>query len=447
MDYRELAQDLLRRAAGKGATGAEVIVVEDESFSVQVRMRAVDTLQSARQKRLGLRLCFGQRSATTATSDFSLESLQRLLDDTLAMARATAEDPYGGLPEPELFSADLPDLDLWDPEAANLPIQDRIALAAAAESSALDFDPRITNSDGGEYSHQDARVIFANSHGFTGEYRGSSVVLSVSPIAGDSGGMQRDGWYSVQRRLRSLEAPEAIGRTAAQRALRRLGARKVPTQQVPVVFDPDMAASLLRTICGAVSGSAIYRSASFLTGKLGQQVATTDLTIVDDGRMAGKLGSRPFDGEGLPTRRTAIIRDGVLVSYLLDTYTGRKLGMASTGNASRSLGQPLTVAPTNCHIVPGPYSPERILRSVDRGLYVTEMIGFGVNLVTGDYSRGAVGIWIENGELTYPVEEITIAGNLNDMLRQVEMIGDDLEWRGSVVAPTLKIARMTIAGA
>ena len=447
MDYRELAHDLLGRAAHAGASGAEVIIVEDESFSVQVRMRAVDTLQSARQKRLGLRLCFGQRSATTATSDFSLESLQRLLDDTLAMARATAEDPYGGLPEPELFSADLPDLDLWDPEAANLPIQDRIALAAAAESSALDFDPRITNSEGAEYGHEDARVIFANSHGFTGEYRGSSVVLSVSPIAGDSGGMQRDSWYSVQRRLRSLEAPKAIGRTAAQRALRRLGARKVPTQQVPVVFDPDMAASLLRTICGAVSGSAIYRSASFLTGKLGQQVATTDLTIVDDGRMAGKLGSRPFDGEGLPTRRTAIIRDGVLVSYLLDTYTGRKLGMASTGNASRSLGQPPTVGPTNCHIAPGPYSPERIIRSVDRGLYVTEMIGFGVNLVTGDYSRGAVGMWIENGELTYPVEEITIAGNLNDMLRQVEMIGDDLEWRGSVVAPTLKIAQMTIAGA
>ena len=446
MDYRELAHDLLKRAAGKGATGAEVVLVEDESFSVQVRLRTVDTLQSARQKRLGLRLCFNQRSATTATSDFSSESLQRLLDDTLAMARATAEDPYGGLPEAELFSADIPDLDLWDPEAANLPIQDRIALATAAESAALDFDPRITNSEGGEYSHQDARVVFANSHGFMGEYRGSSVVLSVSPIAGDNSGMQRDGWYSVQRRLQSLEAPEAIGRTAAQRALRRLGARKVPTQQVPVVFDPDMAASLLRTICGAVSGSAIYRSASFLTGKLGQQVATTDLTIVDDGRMAGKLGSRPFDGEGLATRRTAIIRDGVLTSYLLDTYTGRKLGMASTGNASRSLGQPPTVAPTNCHIVPGPYSPEQIIRSVDRGLYVTEMIGFGVNLVTGDYSRGAVGIWIENGELTYPVEEITIAGNLNDMLRQVEMIGDDLEWRGSIVAPTLKIARMTVAG-
>jgi len=446
MDYRELAHDLVERAATKGASGADVTVVEDESFSVQVRMRAVDTLQSARQKRLGLRLCFGQRSATTATSDFSPESLQRLLDDTVAMAQATAEDPCSGLPEPELFIAEMPDLDLWDPEAADLPIQERIALATAAESAALDFDPRITNSDGGEYSHQDARVVFASSHGFTGEYRGSSVVLSVSPIAGDDGGMQRDGWYSVQRRLRNLESPEAIGRTAAQRALRRLGARKVPTQQVPVVFDPDMAGSLLRTICGAVSGSAIYRSASFLTGKLEQKVAATDLTVIDDGRMVGKLGSRPFDGEGLPTRRTVVIQDGVLTSYLLDTYTGRKLGMASTGNASRSLGQPPTVAPTNCHVVPGPYSPEQIIRSVDRGLYVTEMIGFGVNLVTGDYSRGVVGLWIENGELTYPVEEITIAGNLKDMLRQIEMIGNDLEWRGSIVAPTLKIARMTVAG-
>ncbi len=446
MDYRELAQDLLKRAAARGASGAEVIVIEDEAFSVQVRLRAVDTLQSAKQKRLGLRLCFGRRSATTATSDFSPESLQRLLEDTAAMAQATAEDPCGGLPDPEGFSAEVPDLALWDPEAGDLPIQERIALATAAESAALDFDARITNSEGGEYSHQDARILFANSHGFAGEYRSSSVVLSVASIAAENGGMQRDGWYSAQRRLRDLESPEAIGRTAAARALRRLGAQKVPTQQVPVVFDPETAASLLRTLCGAVSGSAIYRSASFLTGRLGDRVAATDLTVVDDGRLPGKLGSRPFDGEGLPTRRTVVIENGVLTSYLLDTYTGRKLGLPSTGNASRSLGQPPGVAPTNCYIVPGRSSPEQIIRSVDRGLYVTELIGFGVNLVTGDYSRGAAGIWIENGELAYPVEEITIAGNLRDMLRDIEMIGNDLAWRGSVVAPTLKIARMTVAG-
>lgn len=446
MDYRELADDLLKEAARKGASGAEVLVVEDEAFSVQVRMRAVDTLKSARERRLGLRLCFGERSATTATSDLSPESLRRLLDDTAAMGHATAEDPCSGLPEPEGFTRELPDLDLWDPGAADLPIPERIALATAAESAALDFDPRITNSEGAEYSHQDARIVFANSYGFTGEYRGSSVALSVTPIAADNGGMQRDGWFSVQRRLRQLDSAQHVGQIAARRTLRRLGARKVPTQQVPVVFDPDMAASLLRSICSAVSGSAIYRSASFLTGRLGDRIAANSLTVVDDGRLVGHLGSRPFDGEGLPTRRTVVIQEGVLTSYLLDTYTGRKLGLPSTGNASRALSQPPTVGPTNFFIVPGPHSPEEIVRSVEAGLYVTEMIGFGVNLVTGDYSRGAVGIWIEGGKLTYPVEEITIAGNLKDMLLQVEMIGSDLEWRGSIAAPTLMLARMTVAG-
>jgi PmbA protein len=220
----------------------------------------------------------------------------------------------------------------------------------------------------------------------------------------------------------------------------------VATQDVPVVLDPDMAASLLRSVCGAASGSAIYRGASFLAGQLGQRVAHANLTVVDDGRMPGALGSRPFDGEGVPTRRTVVIEKGILSSYLLDTYTGRKLGLASTGNASRSLGQRPTVGPMNFHIAPGTATPEEIVRSVERGLYVTEMIGFGVNLVTGDYSRGAVGLWIEKGELAYPVEEITIAGNLKAMLHDIEMIGNDLEWRSSIAAPTLKIGRMTVAG-
>jgi PmbA protein len=250
----------------------------------------------------------------------------------------------------------------------------------------------------------------------------------------------------VARRLHRLESPEAVGRIAARRTLRRLGARKVATQEVPVVFDPDMAASLLGSLCSAVSGSTIYRGTSFLAGKLGEHVTAPGLSVVDDGRMPGGLGSRPFDGEGLPTRRTVVIQDGVLTSYLLDTYTGRKLGLASTGNASRSLGQRPTVGPTNFHVVPGAHSPEEIIRSVDRGLYVTEMIGFGVNLVTGDYSRGAVGIWIEKGELTHPVEEVTIAGNLKEMLCGIEMIGSDLEWRSPIASPTLKIARMTVAG-
>ena len=446
MDYRELMQDLLKDAGKRGASAAEVLVVEDDSFSVRVRMRSVDTLQSAREKRLGLRLCFGQRSATTATSDLSRESLQRLLEDTAAMAQATAEDPFSGLPEPEAFAPSAPDLGLWDPEPANLPIPERIGLAESAEAAALDSDPRIANSEGADYGHGDGRILFANSHGFTAEYRSSSVSLSVSPVARDNGGMQRDGWYSVARLLKRLESPEAIGRTAARRTLRRLGARKVVTQQVPVVFDPDMAASLLRNLCSAVTGSAIYRGASFLVGRLGQRVAVPDLSVVDDGRLEGGLGSKPFDGEGLPTRRTVVIQDGVLASYLLDTYSARKLGLHSTGNASRSLGQRPTAGPTNFFIPPGTHTPETIIRSVEQGLYVTELIGFGVNLVTGDYSRGAAGFWIERGELAYPVEEITIAGNLKEMLLGIEMIGSDLEWRGSIAAPTLKIARMTVAG-
>ena len=446
MDYRELANDVLRQAAIVGASGADVFIVEDESFSVQVRLREVETLKSAREKRMGLRLFLGQRSATTATSDFSPASLSRLLSDTVAMAAATPEDPFGGLPDTASFAASVPELNLRDTEVTAFPIPDRIDLAREAEGAALSFDPRITNSDGSEYGHRDAGIVFANSHGFVGEYRASSASLSVTPIAKDNGGMQRDGWYSVARRLSRLESPHAVGRKAAERTLRRLGARKVSTQEVPVVFDPDTAASLLGSLCSAVSGSTIYRGTSFLVGKLGERVAASRLSVVDDGRMADGLGSRPFDGEGLPTRRTAVIQDGVLTSYLLDTYTGRKLGLASTGNASRSLGQRPTVGPTNFYLLPGAHTAEEIIRSVDRGLYITEMIGFGVNLVTGDYSRGAVGIWIEHGEFAYPVEEITIAGNLKDMLCDIEMIGNDLEWRSSVAAPTLKIGRMTVAG-
>lgn len=446
MDQRNLAKDLLKEAARLGASAADAVIVEDESFLVQVRMREVDTLKSAREKRLGLRVFLGHRSATSATSDFSSASLGRLVADTLAMAAAMPKDPFGGLPDPGAFPSGLPDLDLWDADVAALPIPDRIGLAREAEGAALACDPRIVNSEGAEYGHRDARILFANSHGFAGDYRASSASLSVTPVARDDGGMQRDGWYSVARRLRRLESPEAVGRIAARRTLRRLGARKVATQEVPIVFDPDMAAGLLGSLCSALSGSTIYRGTSFLVGRLGERVAAPGLSVVDDGRMPGGLGSRPFDGEGLPTRRTVVIQDGVLTSYLLDTYTGRKLGLASTGNASRALGQRPTVGPTNFHIAPGASSPEEIIRSVDRGLYVTEMIGFGVNLVTGDYSRGAVGIWIEKGELTHPVEEITIAGNLKDMLCGIEMIGSDLEWRSSVASPTIKIARMTVAG-
>jgi PmbA protein len=258
--------------------------------------------------------------------------------------------------------------------------------------------------------------------------------------------MQRDYWYSSNRKFSRLESPANVGEKAAQRVLRRLGGRKIKTCEAPIVFDPEMAASLLRNLASALSGYSLYKGASFLAGKLGTQIGSDLLTVIDDGTIPGALGSRPFDGEGLAVRKKSVVEKGLLQSYLLDTYSGKKLGMASTGNASRSVGEPPAVSPANFYLVPGKYSPEQIIATVKAGLYVTEMIGFGVNMVTGDYSRGAAGLWIENGELAYPVEEITIAGNLKEMFQNIEMAGSDLELRGRIASPTIKISQMTIAG-
>ena len=289
-------------------------------------------------------------------------------------------------------------------------------------------------------------MALASSHGFVGSYGSSSFTLSAVPIATRNGQMQRDYWYSTSRRLDGLEAADAIGREAARRTLRRLGARRVPTGEYPIVFDPDIATSLLRHLAGAISGSALYRRASFLLDSLGQTIAAPGVTVVDDPLRPGGLGSRPFDGEGVASTRRTIVRAGVLETYLLDTYSARRLGLRTTGHAARAAGDAPGVSPTNLYLEPGPHTPEAIIGSVAKGLYVTELIGFWVNTVTGDYSRGAAGLWIENGELTYPVEEITIAGNLRTMFKDIAMIGDDLRFRSSVASPTVKLERMTIAG-
>ncbi|HJY81378.1 MAG TPA: metallopeptidase TldD-related protein, partial [Candidatus Binatia bacterium] len=357
----------------------------------------------------------------------------------------TAADEFSGLPAAEDLARGFPDLDLAD-SPANLTPEDKIALAREAEAAALNTDSRVTNSEGAEFSSGSRELLYANSLGFIGRYDTTSYSLSVVPVASQNGTMQRDYWYSSHRKLNRLEPAPVVGKKAAERTLRRLGARRVKTQQAPVVFDPETAASLLRHLAGAVSGSALYRKTSFLLGKLSEKIAASGIWIDDDAHILSALGSKPFDGEGLPTCRTAVVADGVLTSYLLDTYSARKLGLRSTGNASRSFADVPTASPTNFFLRPGTTSPEEIIRSVRSGLYVTELSGFGVNPVTGDYSRGAVGLWIENGELAYPVEEITIAGNLLEMFQHIEVTGHDLELRGSIAAPTLKIARMTIAG-
>jgi PmbA protein len=444
--YMTLAQDLLTRAKRCGADDADVIVANGETLSVQVRVGTVDRLTKAREKRLGLRVFFGKRSASASTSDFAQSALAQFVDDTCTLAKAVVEDGMSGLPDRAHMAADQPDLDIYD--ATVLQTDQQIELARRAERAAFESDPRITNSEGADCDSSSGRIILGNTHGFLGRYSSSSFSLSVSPIASDpdTGGMQRDSWYGVQRAFARLDPPESIGREAARRTIRRLGARKVSTCTAPVVFDPEVAGSLLGNLCSAVSGYALYKRASFLLDKLGERLAPDFVTVYDDGRMQGGLGSRPFDGEGLPTRKTTVVERGVLRSYLLDTYSGRKLGLSSTGNASRSVGDSPSVGPTNFYLVPGTSTPEQIIGSVTRGLYVTDLIGFGINMVTGDYSRGASGFWIENGELAYPVEEITIAGNLKRMFAGIETLGNDLVFRGRVASPTIKLAEMTIAG-
>jgi PmbA protein len=443
---QELGREILDMARSKGATHGDVVMAEGDSFFVTVRLGEVEKISQAQEKRLGLRLFFHSSSASASTSDISRKSINRLVEETAQMARATAQDPYSGLPPAEHLASHIPDLDLSDENARSVPVERKIQMALDAEKSALAFDSRITNSEGGEFSSYFGRVIYATSHGFSGEYRGSNFSHSVAAIAAQDGSMQRDYWYSSSRKFSRLEPPNSVGERAAARALRRLGARKIKTCEVPVVFDPEMAAALLRSLSSALSGYSLYKGASFLVGKLGTAIASELVTVIDDGTIPGALGSKPFDSEGLPTRRKTVVKRGVLQSYLLDTYSGKKLGMDSTANASRSVGEPPGVSPTNFYLEPGKSSPQEIIRSVKQGLFLTETIGFGVNLVTGDYSRGAAGIWIENGELAYPVEEVTIAGNLKDMFKSIEAVGNDLELRSRISAPTIKISKMTVAG-
>jgi len=442
----EQAEALLKKAVKQGASGGDVLVVEGDSFSSQVRLDQVEKISSARGKSLGLRLFFGEHSAITSTSDLSAASLGRLLSDTCELAQIAEADPFAGLPDPSLYASHFPELDIVDQEIKTLSIDEKIALARRTERAALAEDPRLTNSDGADFSHADNEVLYVASNGFRGCFRGTSAALSVSPIATEKGQMQRDYWYSSKRKLCQLQAAESIGKTAARRTLRRLGARKVKTQVAPVVFEREVASSLLGHLASALSGYALYKQASFLCGRLGEKIASDLLTIYDDPSLPSGLGSRPFDGEGLPSSKKTILEKGTLKSYLLDSYSGRKLGLPSTGNAVRGTGGPPSVGISNFQMLPGRHTPEAIISSVKQGLYVTELIGFGVNMITGDYSRGAVGIWIENGELSHAVEELTIAGNLKEIFQNIEMLGNDVDFSRRTAAPTLKVASMMIAG-
>ncbi len=442
-----LATDVVRRAMQSGASAAECVVREGDEFSTTVRLGQVETLKESGSKSIGVRVFYGQRAASTYSSDFSAAGIDRMLKSALELAKITSEDPYAGIPEASKLGALSGSLDLYHEDVYSLPGPERIDYARRAEKAALDFDPRLKNSDGASFDAATGRKILANSHGFLGEYRRSYCSVSAVPIAqDDQGNMQRDYWYSVARSLAKLESAEQVGREAARRTIRRLGARKVKTAHVPVVLDPMVATSMLEHIFEGVNGDSVYRGASFLAGKLGEQIAGPNVTVIDDGTMPGGFGTTPFDGEGIPTRRTVVIENGVLKSYLLNTYTARKLKLETTANAARGLAGTPGIAPGNYFLQAGKKTPQQLIGGIKNGLYVTEFLGHGANLVTGDYSRGASGLWIVNGELAYPVEEITVAGNLKDMFKNISDIADDLEFRGSVASPTIRIDGLTVGG-
>jgi PmbA protein len=446
MTLADAADFTLRRARATSATEAEVVAAEGERLEVGVRLRKTEKLKRSRERRLALRIFVRRSSAVVSTSDLTTESLGRLVSEAAALAAATASDPFAGLPD---LAAERPlshDLDLFDPIAESFTAEEAIDLVQAAEEAAFASDSRIANSEGAELSVSTRRSLYATSRGFLGEQRSSSFSLSVVPVASEDGAMQRDYWYTASRHRVGLEEPTVVGRTAAERALRRLGARSIPTREVPVLFDPESAATLLGHLAGGASGSAVYRGMSFLRDRLGARVAPVNVRVVDDPLRPAGLGSRPFDAEGLTSRRNVVVDDGVLATFLLDTYSARKLGKTSTASAARALGETTAPGPTNFYLEPGTASPREIIRSVRSGFYVTELIGSGVNPVTGDYSRGAAGLWIENGELSFPVEEVTIAGNLHAMLAGIEAVGNDLSFRSMISAPTVKIGKMIVAG-
>jgi PmbA protein len=446
-DLKQIAADVVRRAMQGGATAAEVVAMDGSEFSTVVRLGEVETLKESGSKGIGVRVFFGHRAASTYSSDFTPAGIEQMVDSALRLAKVTSEDPFAGIPEAAQLGKLDGDLQLYYDDVYSLSTADRIDYARRAEKAALEADPRITNSEGGTFDAAIGYKVLANSHGFVGDYQRSYCSVSAVPIAQvDDAAMQRDYWYSVANSLSKLESPEEVGKIAARRTLRRLGARKVKTAKVPIVFEHTVAGALVGHLFEAVNGDSIYRHASYLSGKLSEKIAGDNINVIDDGTMPGGFGTSPFDSEGVPSRKTVVVENGVLKSYLLNTYTAKKLRLQTTGNASRGLAGTPGIGPGNFFLKPGAKSMEQIISDIKEGLLVTEFLGFGVNLVTGDFSRGASGIWIQNGELTFPVEEITVAGNLKDMFSNVSEIGSDLQFRSSIASPSLRIDGMTVAG-
>jgi len=442
----DIATGAVEKAMARGASGAECTLSEGDEFSVSIRMSEVETLKEAGSRGAGIRVLTGKRVGSSYTSDLTPDGIAQMLDAAFRIGEITTEDPFAGLPDEADLGKLEGDLQLYSPDIDSISTPERIELARRTEAAAFAYDPRITNSKGASFDAYTGRRVFANSLGFSGEYRSSYCSISVMPVARQGAAMERDYWHSSSRRLAGLDQPEEVGRIAAERVIRRLGAQKVATQKVPVIFEPRTARSLLDHVFDAVDGRSIYRSASFLAGKLGEKIAADSVNVMDDGTLPGLMGTSPFDDEGVPSRRTVVIENGVLRNYLLNSYAARKLGLHTTGNASRGITGNAGISNGNFYLERGTESPEEMISGVKNGFFVTELIGQGVNIVTGDYSRGAAGIWIRDGELAFPVSEVTIASTLQEMLAGIVGIGSDLLFLSSMESPTLMIGEMTVGG-
>jgi PmbA protein len=444
--WESLAKKLVQRAIKKGAKQADAFLQVGRSADVRVRDGEIEDLTQSTSKGVGLRVFVKNRLGFAWTSDFDPAGIDAFVDRAIALAEVSAPNPLNGLPD----ARDLgkwPEVgELYDPVVASLPEDWKIKVSVEMEKIVRAADPRIKTIDSVGAGEAVSEVYLASSAGVTGSYQGTSVYLYASPVATDGTQLQTATWYDAKRFFSDLEGPEVIAKEAARRALRLLGAKKVKSQKVPVVFDPTMAASFIGTIAGAANGDLVFKKSSFLAPKLGQKIAPDTVSIVDDGLLPRGLASGPFDGEGVATRKTSIIGKGVLDAFLYDAFTARKAKTKTTGNASRGYRSLPGIGTNNLYLEKGTRSPESIIKDLPTGLYVTSMLGHGANLVTGEYSRGANGLWIENGELTFPVQEITVAGHLTDMLMQLDAIGDDLTFRGSVGAPTIRFKELTVSG-
>jgi PmbA protein len=430
-----------------GADEAEILIRDGAELTAKIRLGEPEHVQEAGSRALGLRVFVDRRASVTSTSDLREGPLDAFVAEAVKLAQLSEPDELNTLPAAEEMAAEIPELDLYDPRVGELSAAEAFERAKRGEQAARDYDSRITNSEGATFSRVTGAMAFANTVGFCQGYRGSYAGLYVEPICDDEGGKKRNGmWWTAARFLDALDDPESVGREAARRTVAQLGARKVSTAEVPVVFDPDAGRSIVGTIFSVANGSSFYRKSSYLLDREGTEVASPLVTVDDDPLIPRGPGSRPFDGEGLASRQNRIIHAGVLENVLCDTYSARRLKRSSTGSASRGVGGSPGPGSSNLIMRPGTMSRDALIKSTERGLYVTSMMGFGFNPVTGDFSRGAAGFWIENGELTYPVTEVTISASFDDILRRIDAVADDLDLRTSTACPTFRVSHMTVAG-